>query len=126
MKQLERRNWVLKEDPIANTWDPEMKDFYESLGLQTKVRDTQYTSIHYVIRTNNNYNTFCCEIQVRTLFEEIWGEIDHAINYPHPTNSIACKEQLKVLAKLANTGSRLADSIFRSYKDYQERIKKHE
>ncbi|WP_315782452.1 hypothetical protein [Bradyrhizobium sp. SZCCHNPS1003] len=23
-----------------------------------------------------------CEIQVRTLFEEIWGEIDHQLNYP--------------------------------------------
>ena len=60
----------------------------------------------------------CCEIQVRTLFEEIWGEIDHAINYPVATESVACKEQLRVLAKLASTGSRLADSIFRSYGEY--------
>ena len=45
-------------------------------------------------------DSICCEIQVRTLFEEIWGEIDHTINYPHSTESIACKEQLKVLTKL--------------------------
>jgi Region found in RelA / SpoT proteins len=53
-----------------------------------------------------------CEIQVRTLFEEVWGEIDHALNYPQPTTSLPCKEQLRVLAKLASTGTRLADAIF--------------
>jgi putative GTP pyrophosphokinase len=53
-----------------------------------------------------------CEIQVRTLFEEIWGEIDHTLNYPDTTASVACKEQLRVLAKLASTGTRLADAIF--------------
>ena len=66
---------------------------------------------------NNNPNPICCEIQVRTLFEEIWGEIDHSINYPHPTDSVACKEQLRVLSKLVGTGTRLADSIFRTLND---------
>ena len=51
------------------------------------------------------------------LFEEIWGEIDHTINYPYPTEIVACKEQLRVLAKLVSTGTRLADSIFRTYND---------
>ena len=46
----------------------------------------------------------CCEIQVRTLFEEIWGEIDHSINYPESTQSKTCKEQLRVLSKLVSTG----------------------
>ena len=71
--------------------------------------------MHYVIKPNNNENAICCEIQVRTLFEEIWGEIDHSINYPNKTESIACSEQLKVLSKLSSTGTRLADSIFRSH-----------
>ncbi|MCX4379221.1 MAG: hypothetical protein OSJ61_24145 [Lachnospiraceae bacterium] len=47
------------------------------------------------------------------------GEIDHTINYPHATNSIACKEQIRVLAKLVSTGTRLADSIFRTYDKYK-------
>lgn len=61
-----------------------------------------------------------CEIQVRTLYEEIWGEIDHYINYPYPTDSIACKEQLRVLSKLSVTGKRLADSILNSHHEYLE------
>lgn len=68
----------------------------------------------------NDRSFVCCEIQVRTLFEEIWGEIDHSINYPHPTQSVACKEQLRVLAKFISTGTRLADSIINTYNEYKK------
>ena len=121
MKFVDEGEWKLVEPPVANTWDPESKKFFESLGLQCNVRDTYYTSIHYVVKPNNERNHVCCEIQVRTLFEEIWGEIAHSINYPHPTESVACKEQLRVLAKFISTGTRLADSIFKSLEEYNSR-----
>lgn len=57
------------------------------------------------------------EIQVRTLAEELWGEVDHTINYPHPSTVIACKEQIKVLARLTSSCTRLVDSIFLSKHD---------
>lgn len=120
MKKINCGDWVLGEQPKSFTWDPEAKAFFISLGIETEVRDTYYTSVHYLVKPNNK-NDICCEIQVRTLFEEIWGEIDHAINYPHKTNSIACAEQLRVLSKLVSTGTRLSDSIFRSYKEYGEK-----
>lgn len=110
-------DWAFIEEPKAYTWDPESEKQYDALGITTEVRDTFYTSVHYIVKPNNNKNFVCCEIQVRTLFEEIWGEIDHTINYPHPTENIACKEQLRVLSKLVSTGTRLADSIFRCYND---------
>jgi ppGpp synthetase/RelA/SpoT-type nucleotidyltranferase len=114
--------WKLYEKPVAYTWDPETANHFADLELRTEVRDTYYTSIHYVIRPNNQIeNAPCCEIQVRTLFEEIWGEIDHHINYPHPTNILACKEQLRVLAKLVSTGTRLADAIYSCYDEYQKK-----
>ncbi|TWR28442.1 (p)ppGpp synthetase [Mucilaginibacter achroorhodeus] len=115
--KIESGDWIFVERPKAYTWDPESAAFYSTLGLDTEVRDTYYTSIHYLVKPNNK-NKICCEIQVRTLFEEIWGEIDHTINYPHPTDSLACKEQIRVLAKLVSTGTRLADSIFRTHKEF--------
>jgi len=118
MQKIEDEEWKLDEDPKALTWDPESKAFFENLGIQTEVRDTYYTSIHYVVMLNNPKAFTRCEIQVRTLFEEIWGEIDHTINYPHPTESVACREQLRVLTKLVSTGTRLADSIFRSQEEF--------
>lgn len=110
------KDWKFIEAPKAYTWDPESKSFFDSIGIKTEVKDSYYTSVHYVITANNDYEPpICCEIQVRTLFEEIWGEIDHIVNYPHPTDNLSCQEQLKVLSKLVSTGTRLADSIFHSY-----------
>jgi putative GTP pyrophosphokinase len=118
-EKLESSDWILVEPAKAFTWDPESIDFYKQLGLIPELRDTFYTSIHYLVKPNNPNAVVCCEIQVRTLFEEIWGEIDHTINYPNKTESVACKEQLRVLSKLVSTGTRLADSIFRSHKEYE-------
>ncbi len=105
-------DWALNESPVAYSWDPESQKFFESLGITVKIKESYYTSIHYVVKPSND-DRVKCEIQVRTLFEEIWGEIDHTINYPEESLSVATKEQLKVLSKLVSTGSRLADSIFR-------------
>lgn len=116
MGKISVGDWALVEDPKAYTWDPESTKIFNSLNIKTEVKDTFYTSVHYVIKPNNsNPKSVCCEVQVRTLFEEIWGEIDHGINYPHPSEDLACIEQLRVLAKLVSTGTRLADSIFRTY-----------
>lgn len=117
----ETKDWMFVEAPKAYTWDPETREYFEKLNIHTEVRDTYYTSVHYVIKPNNELSNITCEIQVRTLFEEIWGEIDHTINYSHQTEIIACKEQLRVLAKLVSTGTRLADSIFRTYNDVSEK-----
>lgn len=120
-EKITNGDWLYVEAPKAMTWDPESVDFFTNHNIETEVRDTFYTSIHYLIKPNNPTAVVCCEIQVRTLFEEIWGEIDHTINYPTATESIACKEQLRVLSKLVSTGTRLADSIFRSHSEYIEK-----
>lgn len=124
LSYISQGDWVFVEAPKAMTWDPESKQMYDELNIETEVRPTFYTSVHYLIKPNNkNTNPICCEIQVRTLFEEIWGEIDHSINYPQPTDNIPCKEQLRVLSKLVGTGTRLADSIFRTLKESKNEIK---
>lgn len=113
LEKKKTKTWKLLERPVAYTWDPEAVHYYESLGIKTSVKPSYYTSVHYLVAPANKSDDICCEIQVRTLFEEIWGEIDHAINYPKPTNSMANIEQLRVLAKLVSTGSRLGEAIFK-------------
>lgn len=109
---------VLAETPTAITWDPESAEWFGKLDrLVVETRTSHYTSVHYVLRPNEGAE-IRCEVQVRTLFEEVWGEIDHLINYPAKTASVACAEQLRVLAKLVGAGSRLNDAIFRSHAEY--------
>ena len=116
IQKLDNQDWILYEKPKAYTWDPQSQDFFARLDLKVEVKESLYTSIHYVIKPREN-SPVSCEIQVRTLFEEIWGEIDHLINYSEQTVSVACREQIGVLARLVGAGSRLADSICRTYSD---------
>jgi ppGpp synthetase/RelA/SpoT-type nucleotidyltranferase len=65
----------------------------------------------------NKKTKYTCEIQVRTLMEEVWGQVDHTLNYPHRTQHLGCREQLAALARATSSCTRLVDSIFRSYDD---------
>jgi len=112
-KVRDKGDWYLPEAPKAYTWDPESRKFFEEMDIQVHVKESFYTSLHYLVRPRAD-SPLCCEIQVRTLFEEIWGEVDHSLNYPAPTKNVPCREQLRVLAKVVGAGSRLVDSIFRS------------
>lgn len=115
-------HWALHEKPKAYTWDPEFREAFEKMGLELQLKESHYTSIHYVVKPNESL-AVCCEIQVRTLFEEVWGEIDHLLNYPTPTASVACQEQLRVMAKVVGASTRLAEAIFRSHKEFSDREK---
>jgi putative GTP pyrophosphokinase len=117
LDKVHTKDWTLAEKPIAYSWDPEVSRTLDGMDLDVRIKESYYTSIHYLVRPRDD-SPVCCEVQVRTLFEEIWGEIDHAVNYPHPTSSLACANQLKVLARLVSTGTRLADSIFDTIHEY--------
>ncbi len=110
--KIKDEDWILDERPVAYTWDPENVNYFKQFDLDVEEKPTFYTSIHYVIRPRPG--NISCEIQVRTLFEEIWGEVDHIFNYPEPSTNVACREQIRVLSKLVGAGSRLVDAIFRS------------
>lgn len=109
-------HWHFCEPPIAYSWDPEAIKRFEDLNINTVNNERHYTSVHYRIKDNANSN-ISCEIQVRTLFEEAWGEIDHAINYPHQSSVQSCKDQILVLAKLVGASTRLIDSIYSAHEN---------
>ena len=114
---LEEARYPLFEEPFVRSWDDETKDLFRSWGIRVEESPSMYTSVHYVVEANTK-TRYTCEIQVRTLMEELWGEVDHTINYPHKTPSIACSEQIRALARLTSGCSRLVDSIFRSHEEY--------
>ena len=106
----------LREGPLARTWDDESRRFFNDCGIETQDSETLYTSVHYVVESASR-TLFTCEIQVRTLMEEVWGEVDHLINYPKPTTNAPCGEQIKVLARVTSSASRLVDAIFFTYEE---------
>lgn len=112
----------LIEGPFARTWDDESRQFFRDCNVETQDSPSMYTSVHYVIGSASK-TTVTAEIQVRTLSEEVWGEVDHTMNYPHPVDSVPCREQLKVLARVTSSASRLVDSIFATVDDFRTRAR---
>lgn len=108
---FEEQKWLKLEGPCARTWDDESREYFTQIGIETEDSQTMYTSVHYVVQPNTK-SALTCEIQVRTLMEEVWGEVDHKINYPEKAESLSCREQIKVLARVTSSCSRLVDSIF--------------
>ncbi len=113
---LEEQQLRLVEKPSANCWDVEYETIFKSFGITPRRRGSMYTTVHYVIRANQKTKV-TCEVQVRTLMDEVWGEVSHRVNYPNESPSSSCQEQLKVLARLTSGCTRLVDSIFRSHLD---------
>ena len=62
------------EEPFAYIRKGDGRNLYD--GIVRIIEDRPYRSVHYVIRHENGAGL---EIQVRTLFEEAWSEVDHKI-----------------------------------------------
>jgi putative GTP pyrophosphokinase len=120
IEQIEEERYEIIQGPEARVWDNEYKRYFESIGVKTIDSDRMYTSVHYVVQPNKR-SKLTGEIQVRTLAEELWGEVDHSINYPRPYGDVACVEQIKVLARVTSSCTRLVDSIFNSKSEADKR-----
>lgn len=116
---LRQNRYQLKEDPFVYIWDIENREFFRGIGISPIEHDEMYTSVHYIVSPANRPE-MRIELQVRTLMEEVWGEVSHAINYPHRTPVVSCRDQLLALARITSGCTRLVDSIFAAHLEAQE------
>lgn len=82
------KTWNLQEKPQANIRKGDREDVFSKYRCEIKEHKYGYRSVHYLIAypfTKDEKKTV--EIQVRTLFEEAWSEIDHTIRYPYDINN---------------------------------------
>lgn len=98
------KEYKAKEQPVAyhrKGDDPGFLKRCEELGLQPKERAAGYRSIHYVAVVPVLSTTFKCEIQIRTVFEDAWSEIDHLVRYPNNTGNELLNSYLMMFNRLA-------------------------
>ncbi len=89
------------EPPVAHMrlGDPEI--YQNKLKVQS---NHYYRSLHYVLR----YGAYYVEIQVRTLFEEAWGEVDHDVLYPCHKNNQTLVGFSELLNRVAGAGDEMS------------------
>ena len=86
---------------IRNGDSPELITLYKENGCKIERPESGYRSVHYKIKKVIRRKNFYPEIQVRTIFEEGWSEIDHQIRYPYNLNNKSLNKFLNLFNILA-------------------------
>jgi len=103
----------IAEPPKVHIRTGDCKDIYTKvLPPDRVIEDRTYRSAHYIIK----YQGIYIEIQVRTLFEEGWGEVDHSILYPTNKDNYIYKEYTELLNRLSGLADEMS-SFFVTLKD---------
>ena len=106
--------WELAEAPVAyfREGDPDylIKDFREH-GCDVQKHDFGYRSVHYLIKSLPSRLLRIAELQVRTLFEEGWSEIDHQVRYPRITEDPHLTQFLTIFNRLAGSADEMGTYI---------------
>jgi ppGpp synthetase/RelA/SpoT-type nucleotidyltranferase len=104
------KEWELSKEPVAYNFSPRFLKIFKELDIEVKEKSTGYSSAHYVVNDIEHKNCHC-EIQVRTLFEEGWSEIDHTFNYPGQKPGKVCQTLLETLKRVCDVAVYIADQI---------------
>lgn len=81
-----RETWRSAEPPVAylRTGDDQsLREAFKNRGIETKDHAAGYRSLHYVLASKLTQREIFVEVQVRTVIEEAWSEIDHRVRYPN-------------------------------------------
>lgn len=102
----------IAEKPKVHIRNGDSRKQYEKIFSPSCVIDDKvYRSIHYIIKYKGVY----LELQVRTIFEEGWGEIDHSIVYPYFQGDPLLSEYTELLNRLAGLADEMG-TFFHSLK----------
>lgn len=138
-----KQDWESIHDFIINTWkvieitanvrDGDETKQFEDLGIAIKSRPSGYRSVHYLIEFYPTSQRVIAEIQVRTIFEEGYGEIDHQLRYSHKEIPEVLALNLLLFNRIAGSADEMASFINLLNKNlsdtdlkYEEKIKAKE
>ena len=114
---MERYKDILMDPPFAYIRKGDDDSLYRG---KVEIRDNkQYRSVHYVIRADNGLGI---EIQVRTLYEEAWSEIDHKLRYPYNLQSEMLKNYTDIMNRLTGLGDEMGTFINDYIHSFQETL----
>lgn len=112
--KLLRATWNPIENPIAyiRTGDPEsLTNGFIDCGIEVKNHRSGYRSVHYVFASQPTKRKIIAEVQVRTIFEEGWSEIDHRIRYPNFSQNQLVGYFLTIFNRLAGSADEMGDFV---------------
>lgn len=110
-------------EQVANIRTGDDSRAFKDLGLVINPRDSGYRSVHYLVKYTPMKKLHRIEVQVRTIFEEGYGEIDHLLSYKE-TVPEEISSNLMMLNRLAGSADEMASVINKLAVSLEERDKK--
>lgn len=107
------RLWEPKETPQINIRRGDynlniLREKMKDLNCDIILREHGYRSVHYLVgvQLSKDQEIFV-EIQVRTVFEEAWSEIDHIIRYPYDVDNPVLTEYLAIFNRIVGSADEM-------------------
>lgn len=105
---------------VANVREGDNTKKFDEQGITVRSRPSGYRSVHYLIESYPTNKKLITEVQVRTIFEEGYGEIDHQLRYSHEDIPELLGQNLMLLNRIAGSSDEMASLINMLSKSIQE------
>jgi putative GTP pyrophosphokinase len=123
-----RESEILEISPLDPPTAYLTHDLAEQLGLdklKVSKKESGYASLHYVVRFRPvvlaEVQRPWFELQVRTLVEDVWGEVEHVLGYkPNKRTSFAVKRQFRIIASELNAIDEHFNLLFQELSRFQQ------
>ncbi len=94
---------ISASDPPVAYLSGELLERFGLKHIPQQTKDSGYASIHYVVRLRSSSIPIedrpWFEVQVRTLAEDVWGDIEHLLGYkPNKHTSFAVRKQFQIIS----------------------------
>lgn len=113
--------WDLKEQVVAYYRTGDDIRVFEENACTPKEHRSGYRSIHYTIKCQLTKLETYAEVQVRTIFEEAWSEIDHTVRYPYDMDNPLLGQYLLIFNRLAGSADEMGSFIL-NLRNYFQKI----
>ena len=105
----------------ANVRDGDNTKIFEELDIEVRSRVSGYRSVHYLVEFYPTNEKVIAEIQVRTIFEEGYGEIDHRLRYSHVEIPEILKSNLLLFKRIVGSADEMASLINELSKEWSSK-----
>lgn len=112
--EVVKSKWDFLETPKAyvRKGDPEAYlDAFRTANFEVVDHQYGYRSLHYLAKSQPQKTLVVVELQVRTIFEEGWSEVDHRVRYPSFSNNALLIEFLKMFNRLAGSADEMGSFV---------------
>lgn len=105
----------------ANVRDGDNVEIFQNLNIEVRSRGSGYRSVHYLVEFYPTNQRVIAEIQVRTIFEEGYGEIDHRLRYSHNEIPEILQSNLLLFNRIVGSADEMASLINNLSKEWSKK-----